>query len=377
MIKSESQSRSSAGGILILLLAAGSSVDAEVPGYQVETIAQINVSTFLRGASPGGHLVGSMVINGQQQAFVATSTDGVVMLPLPPGYNSADAFDANSAGTVVGTVSDAGFPQDVGEPAVWSRNAQGTYEITIPQQFASLPSPLGGNLAIQGGQIVGIDEAGTLIGWARFFGFSGGPTTLFSMSAAPIELRPLGFDATVRDLSDHNGIIVGDQLRMDLDTGVVEDLGVPNPPEGPNFAFGIAYAVNDTGRSVIAGNTTSSIPTENWLTLYHDPADGYHRLDPSKLPQRFVGFYDLNNLGDIASSTGIWFEAEQQLVHGLDTLLTDEFSNWNVGVGYINDRREVYTGAFDTTTGTSWLVRLVPASDRIFVTGFEPDKPAR
>lgn len=92
--------------------------------------------------------------------------------------------------------------------------------MTIPQQFTSLPSPLG-PLPIGGSTAVAINENGIIVGWSQYQGFQGGPTTQFFTNAAPVNLAALGFAATVTDLSDTSNLIVGGPLHMDLDSGVV------------------------------------------------------------------------------------------------------------------------------------------------------------
>jgi len=354
---------------LFSLLCHPALVQAEVPEYSVEVIAPLESTNFVRGASGYGHVVGSIIIDGVQRAFVAHPATGLVLLPLPDGQISSDAFDVNRDGVVVGTVSSTGFPDDVGEPAVWTPNGSGGYGAEIPLQFATLPSPLGGDASINGGQIVAIDNQGTMVGWSRFFGFQGGPSTLFSMDQPPIDLRELGFDATVRDMSD-TGIVVGGSLRLDLGTGVVTDLGIPSAPDDPAIQFVIAFSVNDSGQTVVAADI-ASVPTENWLTYIHDDGAGYRRLNSDQLPSRFVGFYDNNNRGDVVASGGLWFADEQQLVVSLASLLTAEDAHWSPSLGFIADNRDIYTSAYDPLTDTTAIVRLVAIGEMLFETGFE------
>ena len=358
-------------GLLAALALLGyfAQIHAEVPEYSVEVIAPLETTNFVRGASGHGHVVGSIIIDGVQRAFVAHPSTGLVLLPLPAGQISSDAFDVNREGVVVGTVSSTGFPDDLGEPAVWTPDGSGGYGAEIPLQFAALPSPLGGDLAINGGQIVAIDNQGTMVGWSRFFGFQGGPSTLFSIDQQPIDLRGLGFDATVRDMSD-TGIVVGGRLRLDLDTGIVTNLGIPSAPDDPAIQSVIAFSVNDSGESVVAADI-ASVPTENWLTYLHDDSVGYRRLNPDQLPSRFAGFYDNNNRGDVAASGGLWFADEQQLVISLASLLTAEDAHWSPSLGFIADNRDIYTTAFDPLTDTTAIVRLVAVSDMVFGSGFE------
>jgi hypothetical protein len=334
---------------------------ADVPAYRVDVVETYAVTTTVRGASEDGLIVGDQVLVGLIQPFAARLGEGLAILPLPDGYNSGSALDANDAGVIVGTVSTSSLPLDFGEPAVWTPDGAGGYDVAILEQFASLPSPIGGSLAISGGQAIAINNDGDIVGWSRFQGFQGGPPTRFFTDAGPVDLRDLGFDATPRDLSD-SGFVVGDQERLDIDSGALLEFGVPDPIQPGNVGFtnAIAYSVNDAGEMVVAANL-ASVPTENWLTYTYNDAAGYERLNPSQLPARFVGFYDNNNRGDVSASGGVYFADENALfTTGYAPLLEAGSTNWTVALGFINDQREVFTTAFDPGADVNAIVVLTP-----------------
>ncbi len=233
--------------------------------------------------------------------------------------------------------------------------------MTIPEQFTTLQSPLG-PLGVNGGEAVAISENNTIVGWTRYQGFQGGPTTRFYVNQPPVNLGALGFDATVTDISDHTDIIIGGGLRMDLVTGVVTDLGIPAPLQPGNLSFNavLGYAVNDAAQSVLAARLATSLP-DKYLTYRHTDATGYLPHNPVVLPSVFPGFYDINNYGDISASGGVYFAAEDQLVGGFDGLLTQQSSGWDTSLGFIDDARRVATTAFHAATGTNALVWLIPA----------------
>ncbi|MEQ9056413.1 MAG: hypothetical protein RLO38_17095, partial [Roseovarius confluentis] len=207
-------------------LALLSAARAQVPTYRVDPIVSYSVSTTLQGASEAGHLVGHQTVNGQIRAFVAKLGEGLTQLPLPPNYVSSTALGANSSGVIVGAVADNGFPFDLGEPAIWTPNGAGGYDVASPQQFQSLPSPLGGALPVDGGMAVAVNESGTIVGWSRYFGFQGGPSTVFSLTAPPVTLGALGFAATVTSINNHD-VAAGGQIRFDLKTNTATDIGLP------------------------------------------------------------------------------------------------------------------------------------------------------
>ncbi|MEQ8770483.1 MAG: GC-type dockerin domain-anchored protein [Phycisphaerales bacterium] len=349
--------RSTTISSLGLLIASCGLAAAEVPTYRVEVISTYETTTFLGDASEAGHLAGSQTLTGFLTPFVARQGDGVTHLPLPPGYLTGMAFDVNNSGVVVGTVSESTLPFDLGEPAIWTPDGAGGYTVTIPEQFDTLASPLG-NLSVSGGQAVAINDAGVIVGWSRYQGFQGGPTTRFFESGCPINLSELGFTATVHDISE-NGLIAGGELVMDLATGQVTTLGVPSAAGGVAFTFVESYAVNNDAEVVVAAHRATST-NDKWLTYVNRPQSGYGPLNPAQLPTRFVGFYDNNNRGDIAATGGVLFADEDVLVPGFDGLLEPGSAEWDTDLGFIKDDRRVYTTAFNTTTDENALVVLVP-----------------
>lgn len=182
---------------------------------------------------------------------------------------------------MVGAVSGSGGV----DLAIWTPNTSGGYDISIPEQFTVLPSPLG-PLPISGGVAVGISNGGAIVGFSIYQGFQGGPTTRFFRTGAPEDLGAAGFDATVTAIND-NDAIVGEGLRTDLNTNVVTSLGVPSASGGgPGYAFVIGYAVNDLNETVVAARQATS--SNNWVTHYHSDAAGFTRLNPVVVPSSVV-----------------------------------------------------------------------------------------
>jgi hypothetical protein len=328
---------------------------AEVPTYRVDTVAPFTTATTLRGASPAGHLVGETIEAGYLKPFVATLETGLVVLPLPADAITGIAFAANSDGVIVGTVAETGLPWDQGEPAIWLPDGQGGYTVEHLEYPATVQA-LGQTMPTSGGQAIAINEAGQIVGFTRIQGFIGGPATLFSRTEDPVNLQEAGFQAAVRALNN-NGVIVGDGLRMDLATGDVTDLGVPEPANGIPFTNVLGFAINDHDEVVAAADLASTV-YENYLTYLHNDSDGWIRLNPAQLPSRFVGFYDNNDLGDVSASGGVLFRDEGVLVSGYDELLEASFAAWDVNLGFIDDARRVATTAIDG--GTNALVLLTP-----------------
>jgi hypothetical protein len=346
---------------LSAVLAAGglsSLAAADVPTYDVEVIASFDETTTVLGASESGHLVGWKTEIGEIRGYVAKAGAGLALLPLPAGYASSAAMDVNSSGVVVGAVAVGGFPFDGGEPAIWTPDGSGGYVVHIPEQFQTLPSSIG-TLSINGGMAVAINESGTVVGWSRYQGFQGGPSTQFSIDAPPVNLAALGLNERAEDINAH-GVVVGGGQTLDLNSGVVTDLGIPAPLNGVGFTMVLGYAINDEGQ-VIAAAARATSGNEVWMTYRHEPDTGWSPVNPSQIPTRFVGLtYDNNNSGDISAAGGIYFAAEDHLAFGYSTLLDPASASWTVAIGYMGNDRRVYASAVNTATGENALVALVP-----------------
>jgi hypothetical protein len=360
----------SAAVLILLATAVARPAVGGIPTYRLVVIDEYSSSTTVRSASDNGIVVGTQIVTGVQRAFVATEQDGIRLLPLPTGYQSAEAYDVNDQGLIVGTAAISSLAADFGEPVAWVPNGEGSYTPVIPEQFTTLPGPLG-EMPIDGGQIVAVSDNGHLIGWSRYQGFQGGPATRFFLDATPLNLAGLGMQATPRDVNDA-GMVVGGQLKFDLVDNTVTDIGVPPElPTGTPFTDAIIFAINDSGQSVVAANLAST-PTENYLTYRHDDKLGYQRLNPAQLPSRFVGFYDNNDQGDVLASGGVYFAAEDQLFGTVEELLAPEYDNWSIDGGFITDDRSVYGAASNPATGQNAVVVLqVIVENLIFSSDFE------
>jgi hypothetical protein len=344
--------------ILALVGLSCTQAHADVPTYDVEIIAPFTSTTTVLGASEAGHLVGWQTQDGQVRGYVARAGAGLTLLPLPAGYASSAAMDVNSAGVVVGAVAVGGFPFDGGEPAIWTPDGSGGYVVHIPEQFQTLPSPIG-TLSINGGMAVAINESGTVVGWSRYQGFQGGPSTQFSINAPPENLAALGFNERAEDINAR-GVVVGGGQTLDLNSGVVTDLGIPASLNGVGFTMVLGYAINDDGQ-VIAAAARATSGNEVWMTYRHEPDSGWSPVNPSQIPTRFVGLtYDNNSAGDISAAGGIYFAAEDHLAFGYSNLLDPAYTDWTVAIGYMSNDRSVYATALNTATGESALVALIP-----------------
>jgi len=341
---------------LTLVSVCGLVAHAEVPTYSVDVVATFTQSTNIRGASDSGLIVGDQIVNGLSRAFVASQGDGLALLPLPNGATSSVAMDVNNNGVVVGAVHGGGFVFDGGEPAIWVPDGNGGYTTHIPEQFESQPSPLG-VLPITGGMATAVNDAGVVVGWSRYQGFQGGPTTLFSMDQPPVNLGELGFQATVEDLNNNN-VAVGGIYIFDLNTNTATHIGIPDQVGSIGFTHVLGYAINDSEQVVAAAHIATSTHNQ-WLTYIYDGM--WSPLYPDLVGTRFVGFvYDNNNQGDVSAWGGVYFANEDEWFGSYDSLIDPVDHNWDTSIGYIGNDRRVYTTAYDASVDTYAIVVLVP-----------------
>ena len=328
------------------------------PIYRLDVISTFNTTNFQLGASENGFMVGSQVVNNREQAYIASLANGFEFLPLPTNYLSARANAVNSFGVVVGTATDGISPFDDGDPVAWIPDGFGGYQVQLLRTPATTFAA-GQNRPIDGGMATGINDRGDVVGFSRIQGFQGGPSTQFFIDNQidPIDLTANGltFTQTVHDINE-NGIIVGGGLKMDLDTGIVTDLGVPDPAGGVSFTFVESYAINDND-DVLAAAARATSSADVWLTYLHDGAI-WSPVNPNDPPRPFVGFYDINNLGDIAYSEGLYFAQEDLFVSNLNSLLDPAFSDWSVGTGFLANDRSILTVGFNSITGENALIWL-------------------
>jgi hypothetical protein len=353
------QRRLATSGLAIALAAAASFAD--VPDYELTVLAEFASTTVLMRASDAGHGVGWQSVVGIVQPFVVTADRGLELLPLPAGYQAGLASGVNNHGVVVGAMTTGTFPFDGGEPAIWLPDGMGGYQDGIVLDTPDFVQGPRGPLASAGGIAVDINDDGTIVGWTRAQGFQGGPATLFSMTAEPVNLQDLGFQATPTDLSE-TGVVVGGRLRMDLGTLAITDIGVPGPLGGTSFTNALIYGVNDRNETVAAADLASTA-FENYLCYTHDDSAGFAMVDPAELPARFVGFYDINNRGDVVWSagggSGILFKDEGQIVRNPASLIPGG-SDWQIAKGFLDNRRRMLTTATQFVPERNAIVLLTP-----------------
>lgn len=223
-----------------LLLAAVSLV----PAMAIEPFPPAYLAEYTGGGYPSainnnGQIAGWQNASGIKQAWVYTPGAGLQILPLPPGMAHAQANDINDAGLVVGSVSADFYSNDLA--ARWVPNGSG-YDVELLDMlptFTISSASAVNNL----GDIVGSSTGSSTILGSR--------ATWFNAPGGPQDLGALGFTAPPADINDQRQI-VGNQLRMNLDSGVIEDLGVPTGTSIP-YMWTTAVAISNQGQVASIG----------------------------------------------------------------------------------------------------------------------------
>ena len=231
-----------------------------------------------------GEAVGWVSVGGSPRGWVATAA-GQTVLPIPSGMLSSRARDINDAGVIVGHVSD-GIIGDIGYAVAWVPNGTG-YDIN------SL-TPLAGYTY---SSATAINDLGDIVGESVSASWATGPATLFTDPSGPVNLGALGLIGA-NDINDQRQV-VGGQYRLDLDTMVLENLGLP--PSPPNYWWTRANAISEDGR--VAGNahlaTSGNSPLE--VARYVDGA-GWEILSP---PGALNNAYGINSQGTVMLEYGV------------------------------------------------------------------------
>jgi probable HAF family extracellular repeat protein len=290
-----------------------------------------------------GTVVGTLRQQGVSRLMLWSEAGGMVVVPLPQGWRSAEGFAINEAGVVAGRATLADSSLRVFR---WSAAAgmqllprvyQGSEIPTSPSQYREY--------------VTEINEAGDILGSFTHFCMAGGPVPCHGyywrgavVWTASGEQRVLagesGLAVTVTDLSE-SGVVVGcdhDTPTLWTAAGARQALGAPGQT-------GCAAAVNEAG--VVVGELDD-------LAFRWTAAEGMEVL--GTLGGAFSRATDVNEAGDVTGGTsqsaGRPYTAFLWTPEGrMQALLPLPDRSWSEGE-FINEAREV-AGSSDGW-GTFW-----------------------
>jgi hypothetical protein len=339
--------------ILIAMIMLGSvpfdfaSADGLYPAYDVQFLS----NGFPTAMNEVGQVVGYETAGGLKTPWVYSPNSGLQSLPLPAGFTIGQPTDISDGGTIVGVIYEDVYAG--GDAVKWEPDGGG-YEVSF----------LGGLANYTQSVPTAINNVGDIVGYSISPNFLGSQAVLF----APGGVQLVGFHTTPVDINDQRQI-VGQQARMDLDTGVIEDLGVPIG--GSGYLWTTAAAINESGQVASTGFLATSTDDNRTAVRYTD-GSGWQVLSG---PGKYNSAAAINDGGDVLASvvlaclssgaanyaTSIYLEG-QGLVCVQDLLHEDQRS-WSIGGGamVLNNARQVATVASNATTGQSGAVLLTPS----------------
>jgi hypothetical protein len=312
-----------------------------LPNYQLQ---------YLGAGSPAainnnGVVVGAKVNGNNYEPLVSVNGSPWTALPVPGGAMSVFPTDVNDSGVIVGvSYSTSWVPSAVR----WTPAGSG-YAIEVlprlPGDTASYATNIN-NL----GQIVGSRSA---LGYVPT-----GQGWLYSDTLGVVALSTrYGLWTVPAGINDAGQIISGVE-RLDLTTGVIDDIG-----SGPsNYNAVTSVAINNSG--MIAGSASLRSTSLNVISVFrYEGAAGWQFIAGSS---RYTTASSINNRGDIGyGEQGAGLYLDGLGVYALGSLLDPAVTSagWAItgSSPKINDQRVVATTARNSITGETGGVLLTPS----------------
>jgi hypothetical protein len=316
---------------------------AQAPQYHAEFLGPA-VNAAAMNAS--GSVVGTTTIGGAQRGWIAGPGRPLTALPLPPGYTISTAADINDAGVIVGSVT-SNSPAFSGQAVAWVP-AGDTYTITL---LGKLPGhKTSGATALNDvGDIVGNSSTGTFI-----------LPVLFTAPGGVQDLSATGiFNPT--SINDQRVLVDSSFVcqRLDLDTMVVESLGVPAAP--PTYVATNTTRINALGQVAGIAILATSTNCDRVAARFTDGL-GWQVFSGCGVDN---GAYDLNVHGDVVMKLNVdpYVRFEGLGTFKIEDLIVAGVGHWYVINGYgiaINDARQIVVPATNDVTGQGGLILLTP-----------------
>ncbi len=332
---------------LFLLCLSGVTARAQTPIYDVEFIG---ANTGLADLNDYGYMIGTAPLApASERGWVASRTQPITPLPLPPGRMSSRVFDINNAGQIVGSVSSTTYadPGFGGVAALWTPNGSGGYTV---QEL--------GKLAGDTGSVAkALNEVGDIVGFSQGIYQR---AVWFTAPGGILDLTPTGAFNPVA-INDQRQVVCYSTrcARLDLSTLALQDLGLP----AGSYNSTLGGSINERGD--VAGTaigTTSSC--YRYAARYND-AGGWQVLDSCGAND---GAGNINDRGDVTYYHGVtsFVRFEGLGTYAIQSLISAPVGQWFLGVlatGQINNSRQIATFAANSATGQAGIVLLIPRGD--------------
>ena len=318
-----------------------------IPVYGVEAIPNYQLK-YLGIGSPSainnnGVVVGVKLNGINYEPLVSSNGSTWLPLPIPVGATSVFPTDVNDSGVIVG-VSYANW---VPSAVRWTPTVSGYVVETLPR--------LAGDTA---SYATGINNLGQIVGARSALGYvPTGQGWLYSDTLGLVALSTqYGLWTVPSGINDLGQIISGVE-RLDLNTGVITDIG-----SGPsNYNPVTSVAINNNG--MIVGSATLRSSSLNIVSVFrYEGAAGWRFIEGSS---RYTTASSINNRGDIGYGelgAGLYLDGQGTFALGslLDPALVS--AGWAItsSAPLINDQRIVAATARNSITGETGGVLLTP-----------------
>lgn len=331
---------------MVSILAVPALAGAQAPRYTPQFLG-----SFLPGRmNDGGEVIGRTTVSGNTRAIVARAGEPHALLPLPEGMISSWANDINGLGMVVGQVGPFYSPEFSGRAAAWYPDGLGGYSVVL---LGVLPGHVGS-------AATALNDRGDIVGWSfngmyRYPVFFRGPGDAVDLSSTGL------FDPV--DINESR--VVVDQSftvkRLDLDTMIAEDLGVPEPPSGPRYLATRSSAINESSQVAGSAILATSTDCDRQAARYTDGV-GWEIFTSCG---RYNGASDINDLGDMVMLVILapYARFEGGGAWPLESLIVNDVGHWyavSTSAGWINNRRQIVMYGTNPATGQTGALLLTP-----------------
>lgn len=319
---------------LVLIGAGHALASQDPPQYRVRYITPGLDAVNASGMNAFGDVVGTGTTGSG--AWISRAGAPAELLPLPAGAQYAVASDINDAGVIVGSVSPPGVA------VAWIPDGAGGYTVEL---LGMLPGHIrSGATAINNvGDIVGSSSTG-------MFAYP----VLFAGAGVVQDLTSTGV-FNPKDINDHRVLVDAFARRLDLNTMMVDDPGLP----GPGYFAVVGEAINNAGQ--IAGSAILATTTRcDHQAARHTGGAGWDILSSCG---PINSAWDINDRGDVVMQLNV-----SPYVHfeGIGTFLIEDLigasvGHWYVINGYgltINNARQMAVPATNPVTGEGGVVLL-------------------